>query len=112
MKTFSEHMAANTRNPASRRTADMRPFLRATLEHLTATKLIPASLLEQATDGETPTMSEIAIRLSRNLMDCHSIIVSDPSASVLVKRLSYQNLCLHFLVLIAVAGSGFEEVTE
>ena len=112
MMNFNEHMTASRRNPAPRRTADMRPVLRATLEHLTATKLIPASLLEQSPDGAQPTMSEIAIRLSRNLMDCHNVIVSDPSANVLVKRLSYENLCLHFLVLIAVAGTDFEEEQE
>jgi hypothetical protein len=112
MMTFTEHMTASRRNPAPRRTADMRPVLRATLEHLTAAKLIPASLLEQSPDSEPPAMSEIAIRLSRNLMDCHNMIVSDPSANVLVKRLSYENLCLHFLVLIAVAGSDFEEEQE
>ncbi len=103
MMTFTEHMAASRRHPAPRRTAAIRPVLRGTLEHLTAAKLIPASLLEQAPDAEAATLSEIAIRLSRNLMDCHNMIVSDPSANVLVKRLSYQNLCLHFLVLIAVA---------
>lgn len=112
MMTFTQHMTASSRKPAPRPTAAMRPVLRATLDHLTAAKLIPTSLLEQSADGEPPTMSEIAIRLSRNLMDCHNMIVSDPSANVLVKRLSYQNLCIHFLVLIAVAGTDIEEELE
>jgi hypothetical protein len=111
MMSFTEHMTASRRNPAPRRTAHIRPVLRATLEHLTAAKLIPASLQEQSPDGE-PSLSDIAIRLSRNLMDCHNMIVSDPPANVLVKRLSYESLCLHFLVLIAVAGTDFEEQPE
>ena len=89
----------------------MRPFRRTTVEHLIAAKLIPASLLEQSAD-EQPTMSDIAIRLSRNIMDCHDTILSDPSANISVKRLSYENLCLHFLVLIAVSGSNFDEIPE
>jgi len=107
MMTFSDHINASGGNPASRRTRQTSPVLRATLEHLTTAKLIPASVLEHV--GDSPTLSDIAIRLSRNLMDCHNMIVSDPSANVFVKRLSYQNLFLHFLVLIAVAGSDFEE---
>lgn len=103
--TFNDFMTAETETgnpePSSRN-----PLRQLAAEQLLRARLVPASRSNQLTDA-----TEVVRFLSNAVIDAHRGILNDGSANLKDRRLSYQAVCNHFMILLAMAG-GIEPPQE
>jgi hypothetical protein len=105
MVTFDTFMATETETPS--REPSTQNLLRQLIgEQLIKAKLVPASRSNQLTDA-----AEAARFLSDSVIDMHRMIVQDGSTNWNERRQSYQAVCLHFIMLMSMAG-GIEPPQE
>jgi hypothetical protein len=103
--TFDAFVTAESRSRVVEQSGPS-PFRQLVAQQLIKAKLVPASRSSQLTDA-----AETATFLSDSVLDMHSKIVNDGGSTMTQRRLSYQAVCLHFIMLMAMAG-GIEPPQE
>jgi hypothetical protein len=74
--------------------------VKAILDQLTQTNLLPSSLTAAIQAGATPPTSEVGVQLVICAMDAEAIISGDPTSTWNERRLSRQLLAVAFLVAL------------
>ena len=82
---------------------DSSPMILGVLEQMVAAKLIEQSTGEP---GAEPDVAGAARSLGDRIVAVHRAVMGDAGVSLQTKRLSYQNMCLAFLGVLAIVGAA------
>jgi hypothetical protein len=76
-------------------------FLAAIIEQMIVAKVITES-------AGIIGLPDLASTLARRIADVHAAMMTDPQATIQVRRLSYQNMALAFLTMLSLGANGAE----
>ena len=79
--------------------------MKAILQQLARTTLLPAELSAQILAGTEPRLEEMALSLVIGALDCQAMTYSDPAATMTEKRLARGVTIAGFLAALLADGS-------